>query len=677
MLHTVFIVIALLIAIIVSNVINKVFPKIPLPLIQVVFGFIFAFFGADDTLRLEPEVFLAFIIGPLLFREGEESDVKSILKHWKTVLLLVFPVVFITALTIGGVAHSFYPAVPLTACIAIGASLGPTDVVAMSSVASRFDVPKRIMAVLKGEGLLNDASGLIAFQFAILKLTTGEFSLTNASLSLVLSIIEGVAIGFGVAILVRLILSLLEDVAAQDVTGYLLIELLMPLTAFMLAEEVHASGIIAVVVAGIMQANGLRKGTLFDARVDKLTNNIWHTIVFVFNAIVFLFLGMELEQIALPILSDSVHHNGKIILLVITLTAVLFLTRYIILGIYYRIVSFRRHLPFRRYLQDMAILTFSGVKGTVSIATILLLPVAVAKQYPLMVFTTAAVTMLSFLVGIVMLPIVTPKAETAINNMGRISVLGEVINELEKELPTANPRKRAALFATIDAYHSRIQTLVVAQEEASTSNDYNDLQLLILRLETEGLEYALAKGQITMKTYRIYQQYIKELEKGIVHKFVSSLALITAIIIRAFKLLMSNILHIDINFNSRKKLIGNSKEEIKALYLKNTEMILETLESLEGIYKTELIDFLQTNRLRTAELVVSGDYINRMINKIKRTNLDEMMRGYYLERKIIFEHEAAGLISSKEARSMRQNVNALEDFSMTSPQSSFLYELLQ
>ncbi|MDN6013575.1 MAG: cation:proton antiporter, partial [Lactococcus sp.] len=196
MIHTVFYVIIFFAALIVSNVINKVFPKLPLPLIQVIFGLILGTLGAGNVLRLNSELFLAFIIGPLLFREGEEADVKGILKHSGTVSLLVFPVVFITTLIIGVISHNFYTSIPLAACFALGASLGPTDAVAVSSLSERFDFPKRITAILKGEGLFNDASGIIAFQFAILALTTGEFSLEKAVSSLLISAVGGALIGF-------------------------------------------------------------------------------------------------------------------------------------------------------------------------------------------------------------------------------------------------------------------------------------------------------------------------------------------------------------------------------------------------------------------------------------------------------------------------------------------------
>ena len=293
MIHTVFYVIIFFAALIVSNVINKVFPKLPLPLIQVIFGLILGTLGAGNVLRLNSELFLAFIIGPLLFREGEEADVKGILKHSGTVSLLVFPVVFITTLIIGVISHNFYTSIPLAACFALGASLGPTDAVAVSSLSERFDFPKRITAILKGEGLFNDASGIIAFQFAILALTTGEFSLEKAVSSLLISAVGGALIGFVVSWLNRMILTLMEDVAAQDVTGYLMLEMIMPLLAFFLAEELHVSGIIAVVVAGVMQASGFKKIILFDAQVESVTKTVWDTVTFILNSIVFLFLGIE------------------------------------------------------------------------------------------------------------------------------------------------------------------------------------------------------------------------------------------------------------------------------------------------------------------------------------------------------------------------------------------------
>ncbi|GFH42760.1 sodium:hydrogen antiporter [Lactococcus hodotermopsidis] len=678
MIHTVFYVIIFFTALVISNVINKVFPKIPLPLIQVVFGLILGVFGAGEVLRLNSTLFLAFIIGPLLFREGEEADVKSILKHGRTVGLLVFPVVFITALVIGFIGHSFYIAVPLTACFALGASLGPTDAVAVASLSERFEFPKRIMSVLKGEGLFNDASGIIAFQFAILALTTGKFSLGNALSSLMMSAVGGALVGFAVAWMTRLVLTLMEDVAAQDVTGYLMLEIILPLLAFFLAEELHVSGIIAVVVAGVMQASGFKKITLFDAQVEKVTETVWGTVTFILNSIVFLFLGIELQQIATPIIQNAYYDNVRLLITVLVLAATLFIVRYIMLSVYYGFVAKKRGQKFSRYMDDILLLTFSGVKGTVSIATIMLLPDEIAEKYSLIIFLTASVTVVSFLTGILVLPIVAPKKEERVDNIAKIAILTSVVSELENE--AKKTRNNLGYITTIDTYQARIQKLIIGQESSTMTAEFNALQLLILRLENEGLENAFKNNDISVKTYRIYQTYLKELERSIVHRFVSSLAFAIAIFMRAIRLVLSMILHININFNRKKgrRMVGDSKAEIRDLYFKNTALIMESLENLEGVYDADLINYLQSERLRTSQQIAVGGFINRFINKrLRPNNLDEMMRGYYLERKLIFEYEADGLLTARQAKAMRKTVNALEDYSMNDNQSNLLYDFLE
>lgn len=159
---------------IVSNATNKLFPSLPTPLIQILLGIGLGFFIPVGTFHLETELFLALIIGPLLFREAEESDITSILKHWKIVIYLIFPVIFLSTLSLGFLSHWLWVSLPLAACIAVGAALGPTDLVAFASLSERFTFPKRVENILKGEGLLNDASGLVAFQFALTAWTTGQ-----------------------------------------------------------------------------------------------------------------------------------------------------------------------------------------------------------------------------------------------------------------------------------------------------------------------------------------------------------------------------------------------------------------------------------------------------------------------------------------------------------------------
>ena len=650
MLHTIFYVIIFLLVLVFSNVLNKVFPKLALSLIQVVLGLILGFFGADEVLHVAPEFFLGFIIAPLLFRESEEADVKHILKHSKIILVLIFPLVFITTLGLGLISNWIYIGLPLAACFALGASLAPTDAVAVGALSKNFSFPRRVMSVLQGEGLLNDASGIISFQIALVALVTGYFSFPDATMKLVISSIGGAAIGFSLIYIKGLVLRLLEDVDARDVSGYLLLELVVPLSAFLISEELHVSGIIAAVVAGVMSANGLKRTTLFDAQVEKLKSTIWDTLTFILNSFVFLFL------------------------LTLALTAGLFALRFVVIAFYYWLRSLKQKQPFSAYWNDILLLTFAGSKGTVSIATILLVPRSVDIQ-PVLVFLAAAVTGLSFLVGMFILPFFAVKKVSKVNNISKIAILSEVVDELRQDMTTAkNPQ---GYDIAIDAYQERIQQLIIEQESTDMAIDYNDLQLLIIRIESEGLEAYLRENKISMYTYRTYQRYIRSLETSIVHSLVSSIQFVYVITLRAFHLLVSRFLHVDFYFKKTKAAMETTRDEITELYFNNTELILQALDNLNGVFDEQLLNFLQSERLRTSEIVASGGHISRMVNKAQPNNITEMMRAYYLERKVIFEHELSGAITAREAKDMRLNVNILEDYSLASNHHTLLFDFLE
>lgn len=164
-----------LFVLIISTTTNKLLPFLPLPLVQILLGIGIGLFIPNTDFHLNTELFLALVIGPLLFRESEEADITAILKHWRIIVYLIFPVIFISTLSLGALAHFLWLSLPLAACLAVGAALGPTDLVAFASLSERFSFPKRVSNILKGEGLLNDASGLVAFQVALAAWTTGVF----------------------------------------------------------------------------------------------------------------------------------------------------------------------------------------------------------------------------------------------------------------------------------------------------------------------------------------------------------------------------------------------------------------------------------------------------------------------------------------------------------------------
>lgn len=664
---------------IVSNATNKLIPTLPLPLIQILLGIGIGFLLPNSEYHLDTELFLALVIGPLLFREAEEADITSILKHWRIIAFLIFPVIFISTLSLGWLAHLLWLGIPLAACMAVGAALGPTDLVAFASLSERFTFPKRISNILKGEGLLNDASGLVAFRVALAAWTTGVFSLGQASWDLVISILGGFAVGIVTAAVNRGLQKLLLSVRATDIASELILELSLPLLTFFIAEEIHVSGIIAVVVAGILKASRFKKITLLEAKVDTVTHTVWNTVNFVLNGSVFVLLGMELEMISEPILRTPFYNNLLLIVTVLLLTGLLFLIRFLMVYGFYWYRGFQLKKSIDKYLKDALLLTFSGVKGTVSIATILLIPTHLEAEYPVLLFLVAGVTLCSFLLGLLILPKLSEDKEESNDHLMHIAILNDVVMLLEKELTVT--KQKGPLYAAIDNYHGRIENMILSQEDKATQRDWEQLKLLILSIENDGLEQAYEEGKIRDRSYHVYQRYLRSMEQKVNRNLSSRLTYYFLVLFRLLRLLLHELVTFGSGIRAWKngenyKLEAIDYDQIAALYLANTEIIIESLENLKGVYRSSLVSFLQESRLRETSLITSGAFVERVINRIKPNNIDEMLRGYYLERKLIFEYEEQHLISAKYARRMRQNVNELENYSLRESANTLPYDMI-
>ncbi len=669
-----------LLVLIVSTTTNKLLPFLPLPLVQILLGLGIGLFLPNTDFHLNTELFLAMVIGPLLFREAEEADITSVLKHWRIIVYLIFPVIFISTLSLGALAHFLWLSLPLAACLAVGAALGPTDLVAFASLSERFRFPKRVSNILKGEGLLNDASGLVAFRVALAAWTTGTFSLSQAGTSLALSILGGFVVGFVTAMVNRFLHTFLLSVRATDIASELLLELSLPLMTFFIAEEIHVSGIIAVVVAGILRASRFKKITLLEAQVDTVTDTVWHTVTFMLNGSVFVILGMELEMIAEPILTNPLYNPLLLLVSVVLLTFLLFAIRFVMIYGFYIWRTRRLKKSLRNYMKDMLLLTFSGVKGTVSIATILLIPSHLEQKYPLLLFLVAGVTLLSFLTGLLVLPHLSEEQEETKDYLMHIAILNEVTAELEKELE--EHKNKLSLYAAIDNYHGRIENLILSQENKSAQEDWEALKLLILSIESDGLEQAYEEGKIGERGYQVYQRFLKNMEQSINRKVASRLTYYFLVSLRILRFVLHELLTFGQTFRSwndkeQRRLRAIDYDQISELYLENTELIIESLENLKGIYKSSLISFMQESRLRETAIIGSGAFVERVITRIKPNNIDEMLRGYYLERKLIFEYEEKKLITTKYAKKLRQNVNNLENYSLKEAANTLPYDMME
>lgn len=388
-LEAVTIVLVLLFMVVVSSWIARALPwAIPRPLIQIALG---ALVGLAANLRVElnPEVFFLLLLPPLLFLDGWRIPKEEMLRDAGTILELALGLVVFTVLGVGFFINWLIPAMPLPVAFALAAVLSPTDPIAVTSIAARVPIPKRLMHILEGESLLNDASGLVCLRFAVAAAMTGTFSLYEATLSFFWVALGGIGVGVAVTLAVTRGKVWLARQIGEEAGTQIIISLLIPFGSYMLAEHLHCSGILAAVSAGVtMSVADARRPTLATTRVQRDT--VWDTIQFAVNGIIFVLLGEQLPGIlngAAETVRVTGHHEAWLLLIYVALiTLALATLRLLWVWVSLTFTLFRASLRgesvTRPHWRLVVATSLAGVRGAITLAGILTLPLALADGTP-------------------------------------------------------------------------------------------------------------------------------------------------------------------------------------------------------------------------------------------------------------------------------------------------------
>jgi Na+/H+ antiporter len=404
----------LILAVIVSGSLARVI-RIPLPLIQIVLGVGLAL-SVVKTVTLDPEVFFLLFLPPLLFLDGWRIPKAALLRDKAIVLELALGLVVLTVLGVGLLIHILIPAVPLPVAFALAAVVSPTDPIAVSAIASRTPVPKRMLHILEGESLLNDASGLVCMRFAVATMLTGSFSLTEAAMTFLWVALGGLAIGAGITWIVTTAKQWVAAKLGEDTSAQILISLLMPFGAYLVAEQLHCSGILASVAAGVTMGLAEQSGQALGAtRVRRAA--VWDTVQFAANGVIFVLLGEQLPGIV-AMAPQTVLLTGHtqpwwLGVYVLAIMAALASMRFAWVWTSLRLTLFkaaRRGQPRPRIgWQLVASMSLAGVRGAITLAGVLTLPLVMGDGAPfpardLAIFLAAGVIVLSLLAASAGLP---------------------------------------------------------------------------------------------------------------------------------------------------------------------------------------------------------------------------------------------------------------------------------
>ena len=501
-----------------SSVIDK-FLNVSIPVIQVVIGLLVALvLPSVQEVHLESELFMLLFIAPLLFNETRETNIRALLLNLNSILSLAIALVVVSVLSVGYALHLMVPSIPLAAAFALASALGPTDAATVTALKSNIHLTHRQQTLLSGESLINDASGVVAFQFSVAAAVTGAFSLVDAAGSFTVLFVGGVAMGIVTGFAFSAINAMLGRLGYEDTVANVLYEVLTPFLVYLLAETFHVSGVLAVVATGLVIALPRRQNNnaLF-ARQKLVSDSTWKVISFLINGTIFVFLGMQLPLAVLPGTNGGLNIL-QILGIVVVITLFMHGVRFAWL---YALETYKLHkgghlctgkddvsdsedtngekpdqplaelgseqtseqiaeqpkptcaikpisITSAEIIKNVLVTTIAGAKGAVTLSIILTLPLttqsgAAFPQRDLLITIAAGVILATLFLADNLLPVLSksPEADSDLPerlHKGEIAVLEATLGELRSMLQSENAKAKylPALRLTITRYTNRL-----------------------------------------------------------------------------------------------------------------------------------------------------------------------------------------------------------------------------
>ena len=341
---------------------------IPYPIVLVIGGLVMGFLPGLPDVELAPELVLAIFLPPLLYSAAFFANLRDLRNDARAISLLAVALVLATMCTVAVVAHALIDGLPWAAAFALGAIVAPTDPLAATAIARRLGVPRRIVSVIEGESLINDGTALVAYRVAVGAAVGGSFSLLDAGIEFVLGAAGGVLIGLAVGWVIAAIRRRLDDVPVE-----ITISLLSGYAAYLPAEAVHASGVIAAVTTGLVV--GWHAPRISTARMRIQGTAVWENLVFLLNALLFVLIGLQL-----PLILDNLGGTSAATLFgqAVAVSATVIATRLVFLNTFPYVIRALDRRPEQRARRQgwraRLIGGWSGMRGSVSLAAALALP---------------------------------------------------------------------------------------------------------------------------------------------------------------------------------------------------------------------------------------------------------------------------------------------------------------
>lgn len=655
--------------VIIGSFLNKYIPRIPAALFQIILGFLVSYLAIPLHFEFESEAFMALIIAPLLFTDAYKASRSELWLYKKPIVYMAVGLVITTVVLVGYFINYIIPSIPLGAAFALAAILSPTDAVAVKSITKGMKLPKGLMSILEGESLLNDAAGIVSFKIALAAIITGTFSLSKSSREFFITAIGGMVLGILIGLIIVSIKFINRKFLNTEPNILVIIQVILPIATYFIAEEFHLSGIIAVVFAGILLnfERYLRQGDSLDNQVVVSISYNQDTISYVLNGFVFVLLGYLLPGIFKNMITYPDLDVQTAMFYVILITIALIVTRFTFVYIFY--VSFQQHtfktshniveflktkqLDVGNYsrFEYSLITSLCGIHGTVTLATALMIPLTIGttgEPFPLrnaILFIGSGVVLLSMIIGTIFLPLIikTEDEEIEHKNYERSIVLSEVINELQEKYYNKLNTNSERMGYAIAIKKLQEQQIYFCNNRKELIKYVKELSKLVRNAEQEKVNELLAKYDNNRFLKRVFEVRDWRIRKLLTYSVYKQLIIILRLssLERTFKRLL-----VILNLIREAESDKNSNLYGKRLQkrLKENEQIRVQVQSFSKDI-AEIIDTLTYNAMdileeqRTKENTLVVDFLKNIYDNFDYT-LYNVPSDSYIEESREFETEA-------------------------------------
>ena len=511
-------------ALIISAAAEPFLPRVSLPLVQMLIGVALYFLvEMPADFEIDSDLLLVLFISPLLFDESKNASTRALWKNKWTILSMAIFLVVVMAAAIAFSLHWLVPAVPLAAAFALGGALGPTDAVAVASLSKEVKLNTRQRALLTGEALLNDASGIVTFQFAVAAAVTGTFSAVDAGTTFALEFFGGIAVGLVIAIAAFFLVNFLRKGGVESAVFHVCYEIFLPFFSYIIASTLEMSGILAVVACGLAFTllpnftSVQQRMSPSSARIEIASSNVWHFLSFILNGVIFLYLGFTLPSTLEPALEETALSTPWLFAVGVFITLVSLAVRFVWILVMDVVTTSPetdvRTVPMATMAKNALVTTLAGPRGAVSLSIALTMPAALSAGGTMpvrdfLLFLTCIVIICTLCLANFVVPLLSPADDTDDDSAEASRVEAEIVTNVISALRAQRtPENRRATAAVTAELSSRRATL---EKDAASTRHLRHLRQEILLKQEDYIHFKLDRDEVDPE---LAERYLKRIER--------------------------------------------------------------------------------------------------------------------------------------------------------------------